>query len=81
MRFLADILTSLMMTVHPLLDRQVNYNILCTVMSWFDFFRSLVNTRLCPFSFVEDTEDITSQLLSSLAKFDKHATSAHCARA
>lgn len=39
-------------------------------MSWLDFFRSLVNTRLCPFSFVEDTEDITSQLLSSLAGVD-----------
>lgn len=39
-------------------------------MSWLDFFRSLVSTRLCPFSFVEDTEDITSQLLSSLAAVD-----------
>lgn len=44
--------------------------LLHTVMSWLDFFRSLVNTRLCPFSFVEDTEDITSQLLSSLAEVD-----------
>lgn len=39
-----------------------------TMMSWLDFFRSLVNTRLCPFSLVEDTDDITSQLLSSLAE-------------
>lgn len=39
-----------------------------TITSWLDFFRSLVITRLYPLCLVEDTADITSQLLSSLSK-------------
>lgn len=36
--------------------------------SWLDFLRSLVITLLYPLSRLEDNEDITSQLLSSLSE-------------
>lgn len=39
-----------------------------TVESWLDFFSSLVITLLYPLPLLDDKEDITSQLLSSLSK-------------
>jgi len=39
-----------------------------TVVSWRDFFKSLVITRLYPLPLLEDTADVTSQLLSSLSE-------------
>lgn len=39
-----------------------------TMDSWLDFFRSLVLTLLYPLSLLEDKEDVTFQLLSSLSE-------------
>ncbi|TNN65124.1 hypothetical protein EYF80_024633 [Liparis tanakae] len=49
-------------------DQETVALILHTVVSWRDFFKSLVITRLYPLSLLEETEDITSQLLSSLSE-------------